>query len=177
MKNKIINENHKNDYGCVMITVNFPEITKIHQIITEDDIYVDPNDDSYGLEKEPHVTLLYGLHDGINGEEIKRIIGEILFGRFRLYNPSIFKSKGYDVLKYDVMGDGLIEGYEQLKRFPYTNEFPDYHPHLTVGYLREGRAQRYADALKGSEFVLSPKKGIFSKSDGSKEYFNVLVKG
>lgn len=174
--NKIVIESHKNDYGCVMVSFDFPEIKQLHRVINPNHIYIDPNDDDYGLETNPHVTLLYGLHDVITTEDIKQVFTNVFFGKCRISNPSVFEMGQYDVLKYDVMGDGLVEANTQLRRFPYTNEFTDYHPHLTIGYLKPGYGNQYAKSLKGSQYILTPTQGIYSKMDGSKEVFNIIVK-
>ena len=50
------------DYGCAMLYFDFPKMSEIHDQIDPSDIYEDDKDKTYGLEDEPHCTLLYGLH-------------------------------------------------------------------------------------------------------------------
>lgn len=172
----LIMENHKHEYGCVMLHFDFPEMNKIQDMIKPEDIYEDESDDSYGLENEPHVTILYGLHNEVSSEDVKRVLKDFAFGPCRLTNASLFEGPPYDVLKYEIDGDGLHEANLQLKRFPYTSDFPEYHPHLTIAYLKTGKGKRYADALKGSSFTLKPKYATYSKPDGSEEKLNILTK-
>jgi hypothetical protein len=61
----------KYDFGCVMLYFEFPEITFLHNMIDEKDIYTEEGDNSFGLEDEPHTTLLYGLHDGVTLKDVK----------------------------------------------------------------------------------------------------------
>lgn len=172
----LIIEDHKHDYGCVMLFFDFPEMYKIQDMINPDDIYEDENDDSFGLEDEPHVTLLYGLHEGVSSEDIKRTLRFIDFGPCRLSNPSIFQNDDYDVLKYDVEGDGLEEANIQLRKFPNTTDFPEYHPHMTIAYLKTKTGKKYANAIKDSSFILSPKYSTYSKPDGTKEQLSINVR-
>jgi 2'-5' RNA ligase len=159
-----------------MLHFNFPEIKKIHKLINPNDVYEDESDDSYGLETDPHVTLLYGLHDNVSNEDIKKVIQKINFGSCEINNISIFENEEYDVLKYNVHGDGLIEANIQLRRFPNTNEYSKYQPHLTVAYLKPKTGKKYIKTLQGNSFILIPLYATYSKTDGSKEKLNISVK-
>lgn len=61
----------KYEYGCVMLYFDFPSMFKIQDIINPKDIYEEEDDNTYGLEKHPHTTLLYGLHEGVTVKQIK----------------------------------------------------------------------------------------------------------
>jgi len=172
----LLTEDHKHDYGCVMLFFDFPEMKKIQKIIRTEDIYEDETDDSFGLETEAHITLLYGLHDGVSSENIKTVLKKISFGSCKLTNASIFENEKYDVLKYDVEGDGLHEANIQLKKFPYTSDFPEYHPHLTIAYLKPKAGKKYSTELRNSSFTLIPKYAVYSQTDGSKEKLNISIK-
>jgi hypothetical protein len=161
----------KHDFNCVMLHFNFPEINKIEDMINPDDIYM-PEDSSYGLETDPHVTLLYGLHDGVSIEDIKKVISKVTFDLCRIDNPSVFENEEYDVLKYDVEyatrgGAFLHKINNELKNFPYTSDFPEYHPHLTIAYLKSGRGEKYVEMIKGTTFTLSPKYVVYSKTNAT----------
>jgi hypothetical protein len=174
----ILTEDHKHDFGCVMLNFNFPEINKIHDMIDPNDIYEDPSDSSFGLETEPHVTILYGLHDKVSDNDVKFTLKKFQFGPCRLDNPSIFKNPDYDVLKYNVTyatrgGAFLHKANKALKEFPHTSNFPDYHPHMTIAYLKKGTGKKYADNLKNNNFTLTPKYAKYSKPNGSETKFNI----
>lgn len=167
----IINEStgRKYEYGCVMLYFDFPQINKIHDSIHTDDIYIEDGDNSYGLEEEPHTTLLFGLHNGVTTEDVTNVLKKFKYGECKIHNPSLFENENYDVLKFDVEGVNLHETNELLRDFPHTNNFPDYHPHLTIGYIKSGMGKKYIDKLNGHEYMLSPKEAIYSKPDGSKD--------
>ena len=170
-----------NEYGCVMLFFDFPEMDELHSHINKDDVYIDPNDDSYGLEDEPHITLLFGLHEEVTLEDVKDDIGDIVFRDCILHNASVFENEKYDVLKFDVRyvdrgGAFLSKANNNLKKFPYTSDFPDYHPHMTIGYLKPGKGKQYTQELKNKEYRITPQYGVYSQIDGTKDKFKIEVK-
>lgn len=179
----LILEDHKHEFGCVMLVFDCPEINKLQDVINPNDLYEDPDDDSFGLETESHVTLLYGLHKGVDSNDVKTALSGITFDDCKLYNPSIFENEKYDVLKFDVGyvargGAFLSKANKELMKFPYTSDFPDYHPHMTVAYLKPGKGKKYSDIFKKKvdEIKLSPKHALFSQTNGKKERLKINIK-
>ena len=127
-------------YGCVMACMDFPPLIKnIHDGIDDEDIAHEAG----GLEDNTHVTILYGLHDGVKPDAVKSCISEIQ--KVKLKGLSVFECKDFDVLKFDVEAPGLIESNAKLRdTVPYTNKFTDYKPHVTVAYLKAGTGSKYA---------------------------------
>lgn len=158
-------------YGCVMLHFDFPEINDIHKLINNEHIYDD--EEGYGLENEPHVTLLYGLHDNVSNEHIHHALKNLKFDKCELHNPSLFNNEKYDVLKFDVNGNSLFKANKILTNFPHTTDYPDYHPHLTIGYLQKGMGQKYVDKIKNKPFTLTPKHMVYSKPNGDKIKFPI----
>lgn len=159
-------EDHKHEFGCVMAYFEFPELKEIHKMINPEDIYDDSDDDSFGLEKHPHVTLLFGLHDDENEDEDVLDIAERPIGTIILKNASLFKSEKYDVLKFDADNKVLHEINEDLERtFEFTSTFK-YHPHSTIAYIKKGEAEKYVDQLKDKEYEVIPTKIVYSKPNG-----------
>ena len=64
---------------------DFPEKENLHKQINEEDVFVDPKDATFGLETEPHCTLLYGLHSDVKLEVIENIAKNFVFGNFFIY--------------------------------------------------------------------------------------------
>jgi hypothetical protein len=153
--------------GCVMLYFDFPEMGKIHAGIDSADLYEEDGDRTFGLEDEPHVTLLYGLKNTVTPEQINEVLEDFTFGPCTLHNASLFEND-YDVLKFDVKGNNLHEANEALRELPYENDFPDYHPHCTIGYLKKGAGKKYCDKMKGQEHKLIPTHIVFSQPDGTK---------
>lgn len=157
-------------YGCAMLYFNFPGMEEIHRMIDPEDIYTEEKDRTYGLEDEPHVTLLYGLHsDEINDQDVIDVCKEKKVGDIKLYNASLFENKDYDVLKFDADNEVLFEINKNLEdNFPYSTDYPDYHPHSTIAYIKSGKGAKYVDMLKGKEFIATPDKIVYSKPDGTR---------
>lgn len=173
---KILNENHKHEYGCVMLYFDFPEIKTLQEKIDKNDIYYDPEDASFGLENKPHTTLLFGLHPEVTNQNIQDVISKYRFSTCQISNPSLFENEEYDVLKFDVSGESLHECNLDLRKYPHTNRFPDYHPHLTIGYLKRETGKKYVKLIGNVEHNLTPKFVIYSKTDGSKIKFGINLK-
>lgn len=163
------------DYGCVMLYFKFPDQKKIHKLIQEDDIYTEEADRSYGLEDEPHTTLLYGLHDTVSLKDVKSVLDKFTYSTCELYNASLFDNDKYDVLKFDVRGPELKATNKALSEFPFTSDYPDYHPHLTIGYIKKGLGKKYTHLLKGMKYNLLPWKAVYSMPDGTKHNIKINV--
>lgn len=165
-------------YGCVMLYFNFPEINKIHDAINPDHLYTEDADQSYGVENEPHTTLLYGLHDTVSLDEVSSVLDKYTYYTCKIHSPSLFENEKYDVLKFDVTGDNLHETNADLKEFPFTSDYPDYHPHLTVAYLKPGMGKKYVDMLntaKANKFQLAPQYAVYSEANGTKTKISINI--
>lgn len=137
-------------------------IQKFAKSIPETDLYHgEQGTDSYGtsgygIEDESHVTALYGItHDDAkairervkgNGP-VKFTLGKIT----KFSNPDA----PYDVLKIDVAGKDLHAINATLKKEPYQSDYPDYHPHITIAYVKKGMADKYVgdDRFEGQEIT------------------------
>jgi len=154
------------EYGCMIVYFDFPEMKSIHEKIEKEDLYEGEEGENsrYGLEDEPHVTLLYGLHsDELKDDDVMKAVDKAAIQDLKLHNISSFNNEKYDVLKFDVKGEGLSENNESLKQFPFTNDYPDYHPHCTVAYLKPGMAAKYKEMFKDTEYDVYPKELVYSK--------------
>lgn len=160
-------------YGCAMIYFDFPEMEKLHSMIDPNDIFEDDEDKTYGLEDEPHCTLLYGLHKEVTLDEVNEIINRFEFGPCEIHNASLFENEKYDVLKFDVKNENLNKCNEKLCELPYTTDFPDYHPHMTVAYLKPGTGKKYTQKLKEITYSLEPSHAVYSHPNGSKDQIKI----
>ena len=161
------------DFSCAMLYLDFPQMSDLHGQIEKEDVYVDPEDQTFGLEDEPHVTLLYGLHNNVGLDKVEPIVGAPVYSKVKAHNPSLFENDKYDVLKFDIKGDQLSELNTKLKQFPFTSDFPDYHPHMTVAYIKKGMGKKYADQFKGKEYQISPSHAVYSMANGEKHKIEI----
>jgi len=164
--------------SCAMLYFDFPQLKAIHGKIDEKDLYTEEEDRTFGLEDEPHCTLLYGLEDTVTPDQIEQIAKGIKFGKLRLYNMSLFENGKYDVLKFDVGYTNKSDSFlhdcnEELTKLPYKSDFPDYHPHMTVAYLKPGMGDKYVMAFKNEEHEVYPNHIIFSEPDNTKTQITI----
>lgn len=169
-----INEtkNYKYEYGCLMYCLDIPNWKDILQSIDKDDIYIDEDvNKPSGLTHDPHITVLFGFHDkDINLDDIYNDILENKEVAFKVKGISVFESKEYDILKYDIESDDLVNFNKILsEKYPFTTEHA-YHPHMTIGYVKKGVLSKYKDIL---EVNLAPTDKYFkySRTNGMKIYF------
>jgi 2'-5' RNA ligase len=158
---------HKHEFGCVMLNLKIANWNNILSVIDKNDLYDDPNDDSYGLESNPHITVLYGLHSDISDDKVVSIINEYKYKDFKFNISSLdsFENEKYDVLKFTIEpDDNLIEFHNSLKSLPHTNDYPDYKPHITICYLSPGEANKYKGMIDIPEFKIE--SIIYSKTNG-----------
>jgi len=157
-------------YGCVMLDANDISDWKEKHTdgIDPKDVYTKPYDDSYGLEDNPHVTVLYGIHeDEIDPEIIMDLIqNDIEALTVTVDEISYFEGEEYDVVKYDVPVSDQLQQYRDKfeNNFSNTQTYPDYHPHMTLAYVNPGEGKKYAKKLE-EPFELTFRKGVYSFHD------------
>ena len=164
-----------------MLFFDFPEMKKLHEQIDDKDIYIDDEDDSYGLEDEPHCTILYGLDEEVILKDVKYIVKNYEFGPLLLHNASLFENKKYDVLKFDIQYVNKDDNFlhdcnnEMRDELPYESAFPDYHPHATLCYLLPGKGKKYVKLFKDEEYEVMPTHVVYSEVDGSKTDIKIKI--
>lgn len=167
-------KDHKREYGCLMVFLDVDKKAwkELQDMIDKDDLYTEKDDDGYGLEDKPHVTVLYGLHGEIEDKDLEVEIHKITEPKISFKNISTFEADKYDVLKFDVASSDLVKLNKKFKEFPHTSTFPNYHPHCTIAYLKKGVAEKYIKKAKDLvKMDMEPEKIVYSKVDGSeKEY-------
>lgn len=158
-------------YGCVMLDfASFPAFEQVQQAI--DPSHVDA--EAGGLESEPHVTILYGLHPEVTLDQVQVIVdNQGVELTVELTGLSLFESEKYDVLKFTVEGCQPLHDFNAaLKSLPHTSKFPQYVPHLTVGYLRKGTGQQYVQKF-AKPVVLSSGQVAYSTPAGDRNLFQL----
>lgn len=132
---------------------------------------IDHEGHTYGRETEPHITCLYGIK-GNSHACVAQAISDFDPVTITLGCMSSFEDedKPYDVLKIDVAGDQHLQNlYHAVKANTENHtEWLDYHPHLTIAYLKRGMAAHYVgdNRFEGQKLTFSHL--TFSPSEGNK---------
>lgn len=163
--------NHKYEKGCLMLYLDIPTWeSKILSKIDKGDLY--DSEPGFGLEDNPHTTVLFGFHDDeIDYEDViqetKEKCSEPV--KIEVKGASCFEGDKYDVLKFDVDGEELhkLNG-EMRENFAYSNDYPDYHPHMTIAYLKPGMGKKYASKFKPQSLILEGSEMVYSTPDKKK---------
>ncbi len=167
------------EYGCVMINldVNTKEWDKIQKMVKEEDVYFSDTDPTgFGRELDPHVTILFGIHADVPDEDVEKLIKKIDNPEIKLQKVASFSSdnKPFDVLKFDIQSDDLNKLNKLFKTLPYTSDFPDYHPHATICYMKKGKVAEYVKKMSDLEPIeVTPSEITYSKSDGTKKNYKI----
>lgn len=136
--------------GCLML---FPTIGERWKTVLES-VSALASEHLKELEFNPHTTVLYGLDaDAVVPQEIGTFLQDYWSQvplDISLGQITHFECPEYDVLKFDVIdhNDNLHICNNMLRsKFPYRNDYPDYHPHVTLAYVAKGEGARLAEEL------------------------------
>lgn len=127
--------------GCIMMDVEKIPVAQYIKDFTEDDLYFETNYDQSPLvgEEGAHVTLLFGLLE--NGNVWKDKVNQLLVN-WSLDKVTIQEVSYFDLGdSYAVIGlveptPALVDGHERLTLLPHINTFSEYHPHVTLAYIK-----------------------------------------
>lgn len=155
-------------YGCVMVYLDIPNWQNIVSHIDSEDLYK-PNQGRFGIETDPHITILYGLHSNVNDEDVINVFKGLKSDELdvNVEGIDIFENPEFDVIKMNVESEKLNQLNQELRRLPHTSDFPDYKPHITIAYLLSGTGKKYIDPDYRYTFN-QIKKIIYSKANGQK---------
>ena len=150
------------EYGCLMLFLDVPIWEKITSVIKPEDIYTVGND--YGIEKEPHLTILYGFHDEVTSEEVFKLFKENMPMKpieVRIKGISVFENPEFDVVKFDVNSPELTKLNGIMRQLPNTTKFPEYRAHITIAYVKKGEGKKYVKPFE-KERVLRGDKLVYT---------------
>jgi len=110
------------------------------------------------VEKEPHITVLYGIHPGSDSEPSYKYLqgfSQLVKDRFPITvrELQVFANADYDVLSLRMESPKLMAwNKELLNILEYDNRltqtYPEYKPHATIAILKPGFGQSYVEGLR-----------------------------
>lgn len=156
--------------GCLMVFFDNTQWKfHIRDLVDENDIYEDSTDkkNSYGYEDDAHVTVLFGFND--KEENIDRIPKYCvpIDNLDDIYSDKIdfFENEEYDVLKYNILSDKLAKMNKTFTdNFEYENSYSEYHPHITIAYLKKGMGKKYKKVFK-NKVKFNPMYYVYSDAN------------
>ena len=95
-----------------------------------------------GLEKEPHITVKYGLTTN-DVADVKDRLEKEKGGSGHIGSSSIFEVDEYDVVKVTVESEDLLRIHTKLNELPHEDSHPDYQAHATLAYVKSGTGKKY----------------------------------
>ena len=144
------------DYSNTQVDIKGPaakKITDLGKSIPDSELYTDQDDDSYGREAAPHITVRYGLGTDNPGElaELSKV-GPITA---KIGKVSIFETDKYDVVKAEIISDSMRAANKKVGELVDLpgETFKDYQPHATIAYVKKGEGKKYVgnNSLEGQD--------------------------
>ena len=137
-------------------------VTELQSLIPHDDLFIDEANYYFGLETKYHITLASFLKNDVDLEELKTYLMDLSAYRAQLTDVSIFERPENDVLKCGVWSEAINETHRIIMaNFPNDYPYESYQCHLTIAFLKPGRAARYVRP-KIEPVVITPKNFLFS---------------
>lgn len=156
--------------GCVMAMINVTNWDELTSHFDKDDVYK-PEVSRYGIETDPHITILYGFHSNkIDDSEIESIIRSVDGDDIKIdiTGIEIFEDNPeFDVVKMTVKSDYLNKLHDELSKLPNSDKYPTYQPHITMAYIKKGRGKKY-ELSNYKHHIDGIHNIVYSKPDGEK---------
>lgn len=121
-----------------------------------------------GLEKETHITVLYGILSD-TPDQVKTLLKSVRPFSVTVMDRDVFISSAtHDVVIHKINSIGLHRLNRLLRNnCPYRATYPDYNPHSTVAYVKKGYGPKYVGkSFSPMTFLVS--EVIFSSKNGKK---------
>jgi hypothetical protein len=160
-------------YAFAMIDVP-PELGDIivewGKLNIPDDALATEGNGEGGREMEQHVTVKYGMTTDKVPPEIYDIVHKTQPFPVYIGAVTLFRNPEFDVVKCDVESPWLRKLNAQISAaVPNEDEHPDYHPHVTIAYVKKGTCDRLegTDIFKDRETHEFTASGMVFKGAGS----------
>lgn len=146
VKESLLQEGYK--YATVQINLP-PELADFivdwgYVNVPDEWLYSPEGDDTMGRERESHITVKYGLVSNDVPDELRSIVDStkpfpVYFDKISLFDTN----PDYDVIKIDIKSPGLMLLNQKISaQLENEDKHPDYHPHVTVAYVKKHAADK-----------------------------------
>ena len=163
----------KYDYGCLMAILNQDVAKKIIEFNYSliDDKYLYKEGSEYGREVHPHTTIKYGLTKSYSFDKMSEMLKSVKPFRIKINGVSIFENDKFDVVKLDIGGKELHDLHDKFSELPNEDEYDEYHPHITLAYVKPGMGKKFINKRKKFASVLI--KNLEYSDKGDKTFYNL----
>ena len=137
--------------------------------------------ESMGFEDNPHVTILFGLHDAnppLCGMDVVETHPKF---NITLGTVSLVKAdesgNPFDVVKANIESSDVYALNTALADVcDYTSEFPEYIPHATMAFVHKDTCDHLdgANVMSGISFIVD--RLVYSSIDGSRRFLFLAKK-
>ena len=162
------------EYGCIMLYLSIPNwIENTYHF--DDSLLYNPDIGRYGIECNPHITILYGIHSEVCDSDVVKLFEHTRKSDFdiKIKGINCFYNEEYDVLKLDVTSEKLVLLNGLCRNLPHTDLFKDYKPHITIGYFIKGGSDQYINQNSPLD-IINIEKIVYSKPNGEKVVIDLL---
>lgn len=136
---------HKYDYVSInmneiLVKEQSDEFHNFQYSLNDDYIYREDND--YGIERDHHITVFYGLvNNSYNYKLIKQFIDRNIEKiEIQIKGIDFFRNEAvpYDVMKFDIESESLQRIHTFINTLDNESTYVDYKPHMTIAYIKKG---------------------------------------
>ena len=148
------------------------------------------DEDTLEMERDPHMTFLYLPEPvrGMSGREMYECIQPLLQGKsFTVTTKAyeVFKGVGFNeekdaadclVVRLEA-SDEMKEIREEVKQklkdsgCEFTETYPEYKPHMTIGYFKKGKTPMFENTFEAEEILLPEIQFQYGGSDKERQSF------
>lgn len=166
--------------GCLMLELPIPNWNDILDIIDKDDIYdVKSTKMQFGLQKNPHLTLLYPIQKNLRYNFIKRVLDIEVQHRSKpitlhINSIEVFEANDYDILVFRVDDNEYLSTlhYQLKDSIPNYCKHKDFKLHITIGYLKKGTGAKYSSEY---DLTINNIKEITYNSKSTKYTYEIKI--
>ena len=151
----------KYEYGCIMGIIDADSskvLLEIGKKLIPDDALFHEEGQEYGREFECHITAKFGLTDHYSKEDMGKVMSRIKPFTAVLEKIDLFFNPKFDVVKYNVVSEELTRLNKLFSKLPNKDEYPIYHPHLTIAYVNSGEGKKFLKRFTPIEVKISQMK-------------------
>ena len=159
--------------GCLMAMISKEDTNRLvefgKKLIKDEDLYIENNE--YGRELEGHCTIRYGFLKDLNEIEIRQLLENQKQFVVEIYGLDKFTDNPkYNVSVFKVSSPVLKKLNELSGIHLNENNYPNYLPHITLGYVKP---TVNIPIKEGLQLKILIKEICYSPIQGGKSYFNL----